>query len=128
MNWDDIPQKPWPEATQPPPEVLADWLRSLSFDQLVWVLERQQGTWRLESRCFSEKHDERIRYLEDRLLNIQTVLQLHGIFGSYSAEQPSTKSVQQEYKEAVDALAVATRRVEKVDAALRRALREAPDV
>lgn len=64
MNWDDLPKQPWPEATEPPVEALADWLRSLSFDQLLWVLERQQATWRRESRCFSENHDGRIEHAE----------------------------------------------------------------
>jgi hypothetical protein len=58
---------------------LADWLLSLSREQLLWLLDKKRVDWSKDSDCFMRDHDGQIRRLESRHLNLLTVLQLHGI-------------------------------------------------
>lgn len=60
MKWEDLPPTPWPPETEPPTEQLADWLTSLSREQLVFVLAHQRQTWAQDSRCFIENHHGRL--------------------------------------------------------------------
>lgn len=63
MTWEDLPKQPWPDGTVAPPDALADWLTSLSREQLVWVLGRRQDVWAEESECFMRDHEGRITVL-----------------------------------------------------------------
>ena len=64
LSWADMPERPWPEATEPPTEALADYLTSLTREQLLWLLERQRGVWAQDSRCFMEDHEGRVEHAE----------------------------------------------------------------
>lgn len=64
LTWDDLPPMPWDELVVPDATELADYLLSLEYEQLVWMLGRQRQTWAEDSRCFVLNHDgelERLR-------------------------------------------------------------------
>lgn len=79
ITWDDLPPRPWPEAVEPPPEMLAGWLTSLSREQLVWLLDRQRLNWDRDSRCFMRDHEGQIRQLQGQLQGVMEVLARHGV-------------------------------------------------
>lgn len=64
MSWDDLPKQPWPEATEPPTEALADWLLSLSREQFLWLLDTKRRDWSKDSDCFMRDHEGRIEHAE----------------------------------------------------------------
>ena len=74
LSWDNLPKQPWPEACEPLPGELADWLLSLTREQLVWLLGRQQKTWAQDSDCFVRNHQGEIEHLrrQVRLLEEST--------------------------------------------------------
>lgn len=61
-SWDDLPPQPWHEATEPPTAELADWLMSLSREQLEWLLAEKQRDWSRDSECFVRNH---VKQLQD---------------------------------------------------------------
>jgi hypothetical protein len=70
-TWNDLPKQPWPEHAEPDPAVLADWLRALPGEQLVWLLERQPRVWSEESHCFQLNHEARISGLQEHVAHLQ---------------------------------------------------------
>ncbi len=87
----DLPPQSWPEGTVPPAEALADWLTSLTYEQLVWLLERQQRVWAQESDCFLRDHEGIFEQLRHQLQALMEVLHKHGIdpFPAEDREVPS---------------------------------------
>jgi hypothetical protein len=88
-TWSDLPKQPWPEATQPDPADLADWLRALPREQLIWLLNHQQQVWSEESICFGLNHEGEIAYLRSqnerlaqRIDDMTAVLMRHGVLSS----------------------------------------------
>lgn len=73
LTWDDLPPRPWEELTVPDPTVLADYLLSLEYEQLVWLLGRQSQVWAQESRCFVMNHEAQLEELRRRPLEVNVV-------------------------------------------------------
>lgn len=74
LSWQSLPPQTWPPHTEAPPEQVADWLTSLTREQLVWFLSMKRLDWAKDADCFLRNHDGQIRDLEDRLLNRAEVI------------------------------------------------------
>lgn len=58
--------RPGAEGVRPDAPALADWLLSLDRQELEHVLDRQQTTWDVDSRCYVERHAERLADADGR--------------------------------------------------------------
>lgn len=64
ITWEDLPPRPGDPQAELPAEELADWLRSMSREQLTWLLAQQRITWRREGECFVRNHEAEIDRLQ----------------------------------------------------------------
>jgi chromosome segregation ATPase len=68
---EQVPPRPWPEDVRPSNEELADWLGSMTREQLVATLDRQRLVWDQESTCFERNHEWEIAELRVQLQNAE---------------------------------------------------------
>jgi hypothetical protein len=60
ITWDTLPERSWPENARPTPEQLADWMGTLSRDELVWYLGQHQWMRERQIDCFMRNHERQI--------------------------------------------------------------------